>query len=1081
MVETPPDTDVPTRVFLSYARRDTALMVQIADALRERGFEPDFDQSSHDPENVTGGISAEDEWWLRLQEMIATCDVVVFLASAASAASEVCDEELVYARQAGKRIIPVLAGQIDFASAPPRLAALNVKIDVTQEGQAFDAAIDTLQAALNLNVGWRREGRRLADRMAEWDRRERPASLLLRPGAVEDAEAWAARRPRNEPEPGEIYFDYVAASRDRNRADENRRAFLRRVTSVLVLVAMGLMGWGLYATVQTQRSAQVNYSQFLTQASIEALDAGRTAQAMRLSILAAKDTVLSPAAKGAQFQLGKAAIGAHIAVRLPDKSASRDRPLYSPTTDEVAVPSGTNGVQIWRPDVDGVWSSITLPTRSENPDILDYSADGASLFTASHMADDAEVWRKNSDGVWTATALDGHLAGVSAAAFSPDSAMLVTATGSFRTDEYLIRVWQRSEAGEWYSTVLDGHTGYITSVSFSSDGDRFATSSRDETVRVWRAGEDGVWASSTLQGPPNNPIETVAFSPIRHELVAISGTVRLWRETSGGAWVDITPGDFPERADRAHFSPDGDHLAVYDVIERATTIWRRDAVGAWSPDGRCLLYPIAFAPDGALYCSRTGANAVSVEALRRTKDGEWTRTSLGSLGTNFSAQSFSFDGTRVAVRTGEGPVLIAPLTQRSPQPVAELVGHEDYLTVARFSADGHRIVTASEDATARVWEKDEHGSWSAAVLEMPRVEANVTAAAFAPDGERVVTGAFDRLWLWHHDGDGAWTLEATLEGHDWPITSAVFSPDGEQILSASEDRSARIWTQTEPGSWSAEVLTGHSRAVRSAAFSPDGRTIVTASDDEVAVLWRLDETEQAWTPYHALGGHEEAVVSAAFSAAGDRIITESAKSVRLWEQDGDGIWRGAGMVDQGVVAQGGDGLTVGGGGAAFSPQGDRLLTLSEFAGVVTLWSRDRDGLWLSASVPGASSGRAATAFAPDGRTIITADEDHIARIWDISWLTPDGARSNGPIFASGPTRSIVDEACGMLQSASVIEAPNSTGEAERTNSQARITAVDIEAAPILRTIGADIGVDVCELVRPGLVDRTLTAVFAALQ
>ncbi len=55
------------RLFLSYSRKDGAFTRRLADALAARGYVPDFDQATYDPDNVTSGIAAEDEWRKRLQ------------------------------------------------------------------------------------------------------------------------------------------------------------------------------------------------------------------------------------------------------------------------------------------------------------------------------------------------------------------------------------------------------------------------------------------------------------------------------------------------------------------------------------------------------------------------------------------------------------------------------------------------------------------------------------------------------------------------------------------------------------------------------------------------------------------------------------------------------------------------------------------------------------------------------------------------------------------------------------------------------------------------------------------------------
>src|SRR5262249_25370804 len=67
----------------------------------------------------------------------------------------------------------------------------------------------------------------------------------------------------------------------------------------------------------------------------------------------------------------------------------------------------------------------------------------------------------------------------------------------------------------------------------------------------------------------------------------------------------------------------------------------------------------------------------------------------------------------------------------------------------------------------------------------------VVSAVFSPDGSRIVTASDDgtaRIW------DAATAQEiAILRGHDYRVLSASFSPDGSRILTALRDRTARIW------------------------------------------------------------------------------------------------------------------------------------------------------------------------------------------------------------------------------------------------------------------------------------------------
>jgi hypothetical protein len=167
------------RIFLSYSRKDGTFTRRLADALAARGYVPDFDRASYDPDNIDSGISAEDEWWQRLQAMIASADAMVFIVSPDSAASSVCDEEIAYARGLGKRVIPVLRRPIDFRRTPPRLTALNIKIQFLEDA-AFDVGLTELCAALDIDVDWYRESRRLTGLATRWDQGDRPTCFSRR-------------------------------------------------------------------------------------------------------------------------------------------------------------------------------------------------------------------------------------------------------------------------------------------------------------------------------------------------------------------------------------------------------------------------------------------------------------------------------------------------------------------------------------------------------------------------------------------------------------------------------------------------------------------------------------------------------------------------------------------------------------------------------------------------------------------------------------------------------------------------------------------------------------------------------------
>lgn len=213
--------ELQTRVFLSYSRNDQQFVERLATSLDQRGFTADWDQASRDPGNVSTGISAEDEWWVRLQELIAAADAIVFVVSPNSAGSRVCEEEIGYAHALRKRVIAILYRPIDFRKAPPRLAALNVKISFVEEAADYEQSLEELATALLRDVRWIRESTRLTQAATRWDAADRDKDQLFQGVELRAVERWAAHRPATAPPVSALVLDFIEASRE---AEEERRS-----------------------------------------------------------------------------------------------------------------------------------------------------------------------------------------------------------------------------------------------------------------------------------------------------------------------------------------------------------------------------------------------------------------------------------------------------------------------------------------------------------------------------------------------------------------------------------------------------------------------------------------------------------------------------------------------------------------------------------------------------------------------------------------------------------------------------------------------------------------------------------------
>ena len=136
--------------------------------------------------------------------------------------------------------------------------------------------------------------------------------------------------------------------------------------------------------------------------------------------------------------------------------------------------------------------------------------------------------------------------------------------------------------------------------------------------------------------------------------------------------------------------------------------------------------------------------------------------------------------------TGQPPTRIAQLTS--------FTGHTGRVVGGVFSPDAARILTTSDDGTARVWD--------------------------AATGETLYV----------------------LTGHTGAVVGGVFSPDAARILTTSRDGTARVWDAATGETL--YVLTGHTDRVVGGVFSPDAARILTTSWDGTARVWDAATGEQ---------------------------------------------------------------------------------------------------------------------------------------------------------------------------------------------------------------------------------------------
>lgn len=439
------------------------------------------------------------------------------------------------------------------------------------------------------------------------------------------------------------------------------------------------------------------------------------------------------------------------------------------------------------------------------------------------------------------------------------------------------------------------------------DDKRLVTAGDDGSVTTWSIKLSGTPSAKTFQGEWRDP---TAFGCSRQaNWVAIGTLEGAAYVMEGGSGTATKLGNATKQINAVAIAGNGTSFA-FASADAQIYLWSKPVPGealTIEAHERSAIN-LAFSPDSSKLYSTGGDWWFRIW---NPVDGELVDELPGVAGLEAQLMALSPDGSLIASwsqhadeRGSEaGRWWLWNATTGSP--LLEPARHRLALTSVRFSPDGSKIATSSEDQTLRVWEAK--STKSLKLLE--RGEGPIGDVLFSADGKNLYSAGKDavvRMWSWQDNqvavpvdavggpvnrlalsADGktvytgdqigrvwSWDLETgnKIQAFDRQGYSAIYdldiSPDGKLLAIAGSARIIRV-IDLNGGQEVAQLNPGDTASNYAVRFSPDGKRLASAGDGHEIQIWNTSD----WTRSSTLAGHDGTVRCLDYSPDGTRLVS----------------------------------------------------------------------------------------------------------------------------------------------------------------------------------------------------------------
>ena len=422
----------------------------------------------------------------------------------------------------------------------------------------------------------------------------------------------------------------------------------------------------------------------------------------------------------------------------------------------------------------------------------------------------------------------------------------------------------------------------------------------------------------------------------------------------------------------------------------------------------------------AIIATKAKTNAEESERVAQSREKEIRQQLVGTwlergqeaylkgnpnLGLAWFAWAFRSDPSHPNLIDG----LVTALTKQPiARPLTDWLKHDDSIIWwSEFSPDGSKLVTASDDATAKIWDI----KTGAQMGRTMHHQDDIILVRFTLDGQFIATASRDGTTaIW----DATTGLPKTQPfGTGEPIHHFVLSPDNRHLITASHDHTARIW-EIASGRQVGDPMR-HEGPVRWVDISSDGSLIATASEDFSVRVWEFHTQQAVHEPFK----HPGQARWVQFTPGGPHLASLSPGNVKIWDLAYPNR-------DPSVLEHAGARV------ACLSPDGTRIASGSN-DGRIIIWeayqSEEQRQYRIHLTIKAEAQNTWQLAFDPNGQRLTRASNGSSTQLWDVETgrkVSPPYIHGSIVRHTSFSPNGLMLATVGDKSSARVWETPNQT-------------------------------------------------------